>query len=229
MIWSWTAWLLAIIVSFAALEGYALARGKLTLSRYTWRASLAWGPLPFVLGLIVGGLSVHFWWHWCPEFGSTNGRINLPSFISSAYGAERRDLTLHDPILTPGAVADLTTQEICERRWGRDARNVTAAMKREVFRRYGLSGNSDAACTPDAHGRRCEVDHLISRELGGADVIANLWPQPYGGAPWNAVRKDRIENRLHKEVCAGRITLDEAQREIATDYRVPYRRYFGEP
>ena len=73
MAWSWTAWILTIIVSFALLEGYALARGKLTLSRYTWQASVAWGPLPFVLGAIVGGLAVHFFWHWCPELGSVNG------------------------------------------------------------------------------------------------------------------------------------------------------------
>ena len=102
-------------------------------------------------------------------------------------------------------------------------------MKRQVFQNYGLSGNNDPSCVPDASGRRCEIDHLISRELGGADDIKNLWPQPYGTHPWNAVLKDRVENRLHKEVCAGRISLKQAQREIAVDWRVPYRRYFGEP
>ena len=25
----------------------------------------------------------------------------------------------------------------------------------------------------------CEVDHRVSREVGGADTIENLWPQPY--------------------------------------------------
>jgi hypothetical protein len=50
------------------------------------------------------------------------------------------------------------------------------------------------------HGRRCEIDHLISRELGGADDVKNFWPQPYGTHAWNAVLKDRVENRLHKEV-----------------------------
>jgi hypothetical protein len=46
-------------------------------------------------------------------------------------------------------------------------------MKRKVFKAYGLTGNGDGACVPDGHGRRCEVDHLISRELGGADEIGN--------------------------------------------------------
>lgn len=63
----WTSWVVAILVSFAIFETLALKRpnGK-TLSRYTWEASKAWPPLPFILGLIVGGLAVHFWWPWCP-------------------------------------------------------------------------------------------------------------------------------------------------------------------
>jgi hypothetical protein len=152
----------------------------------------------------------------------------VPAALPAASPA-RRDLTLPDHELTPGVTVKLTVKQICAKKWGKDARAVTAAMKRQVFESYGLSGNDDESCTPDQHGRHCEVDHLISRELGGADDVKNLWPQPYGSQPWNAVRKDRVENRLHKEVCAGNITLEQAQKEIAEDYRVPYRRYFGEP
>ena len=142
--------------------------------------------------------------------------------------AHARDLTVPDPMLTPGAVTELTTKEICERKWGKDARNVTATMKREVFASYGLPGNKRTReCRGDAHGRIFEIDHLISRELGGADEVKNLWPQCYSG-PWNAVRKDRVENRLHREVCAGNIDLQQAQQEIAKDWRIPFRHYFGE-
>jgi hypothetical protein len=71
---------------------------------------------------------------------------------------------------------------ICAKSWGRDARHVMAKMERKVFERYGLTGNADKACKRDAHGRRCEIDHLVSRELGGADDVLNLWPQPYGSS-----------------------------------------------
>jgi hypothetical protein len=126
---------------------------------------------------------------------------------------------LPDPNLTPGLIrSGLSLQQICTNKWGQDARHVTDAMKRQIFLSYGLSGNDDRHCVPDAHGRRCEIDHLISRELGGADDVKNLWPQPYGTHLWNAVLKDRVENRLHKEVCAHRITLKKAQQEIATDW-----------
>jgi hypothetical protein len=138
-------------------------------------------------------------------------------------------LVLPDPTLTPGVATKLTKDEICAKKRGTIERRVSEAMRRQVFAEYGLTGNHDLACVPDKHGRHCEVDHLIPRELGGADDVKNLWPEPYGTHPWNAAVKDRVENRLRKEVCAGRITLEEARREITTDWRVPYRRYFGDP
>jgi hypothetical protein len=139
--------------------------------------------------------------------------------------------TLPDRRLTPGVVRhDLTLQKICSTKWGKDARHVTATMKRQAFASYGLSGNSDPRCVRDKKGRRCEIDHLISRELGGADEIKNLWPQPYGTQPWNAARKDRLENRLHQEVCIKKtITLAQARNGIGRDWTVLYRRYFGDP
>jgi hypothetical protein len=131
--------------------------------------------------------------------------------------------------LTPGEVrAGLSKQRICEIEWGRDERHVTEEMKREVFRLYGYTGYDDPRCVP-AGQRRCEIDHLISRELGGADEVINLWPQAYGTSPWNAVKKDRLENRLHKEMCAGRITLKAARAMLVNDWREAYKRYYGAP
>lgn len=63
---AWTVYLLAVIAAFAVMEGYALRTNRTTLSRYVWKASQAWPLLPFVVGVVVGGLAVHFWWHWCP-------------------------------------------------------------------------------------------------------------------------------------------------------------------
>lgn len=131
---------------------------------------------------------------------------------------------------TPGvARSGLTKTKICSTQWGKDERHVTDAMKQQVFAVYGYSGYSDPHCVPDAHGKTCEIDHLISRELGGADDVKNLWPEAYGTAPWNAHLKDKLENRLHKEMCAGHITLKKAQDMISHDWRVAYKHYYGEP
>ena len=37
--------------------------------------------------------------------------------------------------------------------------------------------------------------------------------------------KDKLENRLHELVCAGRLSLPEAQKAIATDWITAYRRF----
>jgi hypothetical protein len=61
---------------------------------------------------------------------------------------------LPDPALTPGvARTDLTLAQICSTKWGRDARAVTAAMKRQVFKEYVLTGNKDPpACRTSRAG-----------------------------------------------------------------------------
>lgn len=58
----WTAWLISVLGSFAALEGNALKRHEDTLSRFTWRTAKAWPPLGVVYGIVVGGLAVHLFW-----------------------------------------------------------------------------------------------------------------------------------------------------------------------
>jgi len=82
-----------------------------------------------------------------------------------------------------------------------------------------------------------EEDHLISLELGGHPRDPkNLWPEMWG-TPANpltsrgpfppdvvgAKSKDAVENALHKEVCAGTLTLKEAQDIISTDWFKYYR------
>lgn len=124
--------------------------------------------------------------------------------------------------------AGLSKAKICSIKWGKDERHVTAAMKKQAFALYGYTGNDDLRCVPSGK-RHCEIDHLVSRELGGADEVINLWPQAYGTSPWNAVLKDKLENRLHKEVCAGTITLKQARAMLVNDWRDAYKKYYLAP
>jgi hypothetical protein len=59
-----------------------------------------------------------------------------------------------------------------------------------------------------------ELDHLIPLEIGGANDLSNLWPEA-GKIP---NPKDKIENELRRDVCAGTISLAEAQADIAQDW-----------
>jgi hypothetical protein len=124
-----------------------------------------------------------------------------------------------DRALTPGAVNPAATLSvICVRGYTSQSgvRHVTAATKRKVFAEYGVDRTQ---------GGPYEVDHLISLELGGSNDIKNLWPQSYTSAPYNAHLKDALENRLHAMVCAGKLDLATAQREIAGNWIAAYQAY----
>jgi hypothetical protein len=58
---------------------------------------------------------------------------------------------------------------------------------------------------------------LISLELGGSNDISNLWPEAADPTP-GFHQKDQVENYLHKQVCEGKLSLKQAQQEIATDW-----------
>ena len=61
-----------------------------------------------------------------------------------------------------------------------------------------------------------ELGHRIPLTLGGAPSDSrNLELQPWD----EAAEKDHIEVCLARAVCAGKISLDEAQRRIWTDWR----------
>jgi len=121
-----------------------------------------------------------------------------------------------NPALTPGAVfADVTAAQVCAPGYSKGVRDVSSAEKAEVYRRYGIRD------TPGAH----EVDHFVPLELGGSNELQNLWPEPY--TPPGAHEKDRVEDYLHREVCAGRMSLAEAQQRIRSDWYAVYQQIPG--
>src|SRR5579859_1206056 len=120
-------------------------------------------------------------------------------------------VAMPDPKLTPGVVkAGVTKEIVCKVGYTQDARHVTTATKRLVFQRYGIEWTKE-------NRKLYEVDHLISLELGGDNVVENLWPEPWEPKP-GARQKDVVETTLHRRVCKGELTLEEAQAKIRTDW-----------
>jgi hypothetical protein len=129
-----------------------------------------------------------------------------------------------DAARTPGATNPEITQDnvretICNPRWStksiRPPSSYTNRLKVEQIREYGYS---------DSTLKDYEEDHFIPLELGGNPADPrNLWPEPFDTSilDGGAHNKDKVENYLHAEVCAGSLTLEQAQREITEDwYRV---------
>lgn len=128
-------------------------------------------------------------------------------------------LLLPNKTLTPGKIDPLATKEIiCKVGFSTKARLIGQTNKLKVFQLYNIDWKKD----------KYEVDHLVALELGGANEISNLWPQSYTTQPWNAHKKDRLENKLHKMVCSGEIELAEAQKTIIDDWVSAYTKYVKE-
>ena len=135
-----------------------------------------------------------------------------------------------DPVLTPGSLNPAVTQAnigstICQSGWTATIRpptSYTNNLKALQIAQYRYADESLASY---------EEDHLISLELGGNPTDSrNLWPEPYnamlGSRKVGAHVKDSFETRLKNEVCAGTITLAEAQAEVGDhwvhyDFQIP--------
>lgn len=129
---------------------------------------------------------------------------------------------LPNPHDTPGATNPAVTPQtirstICRSGWTRTIRppaSYTSVLKRRQLR-------------PGQFVKAYEEDHLIPLSLGGHPTDPrNLWPQHWSH-PFGAHEKDRLEVRLKRDVCAGRLGLVEAQRMIATDWITAYEKYYG--
>lgn len=118
-----------------------------------------------------------------------------------------------DPQCTPGALNPAVTQAtiqqtMCVMGWTSTVRppeSVSEPEKRASMAAYGATGPLSAY----------EYDHFVPLQLGGAvNDPRNLWPEP--GASPNP--KDSVESDLRSEVCAGKMTLADAQRAIVSDW-----------
>jgi hypothetical protein len=119
--------------------------------------------------------------------------------VASVAGAD-----MPNPTLTPGVASGDVTQQnlgttLCVKGFASSVRNVSTATKHRVYAEYHIAR---------AQQRRYVIDHLIPLEVGGANDVANLWPEPKA----ESKVKDKLENLLHDDVCSGDLTLADAQR-----------------
>jgi hypothetical protein len=128
-----------------------------------------------------------------------------------------------DPRCTPGAInptlslATLRNPGFTTTHCLRD--NATSASQKEHT--YGWYATLHPA-NNSGQTQTCELDHLISLELGGADTLDNIWPQCGPPGVDRDARffhqKDIVENYLADMVRSGRIPLATAQHGVATDW-----------
>jgi len=130
--------------------------------------------------------------------------------------------------LTPGVSNPAVTQKnigstICVVGYTKTIRppaSYTTALKRkQLASGYNLNGDLSTA--------DYEEDHLVPLEIGGhPSAVGNLWPEPRSGI-FSAGLKDKLENKLHLFICAGKVTLAVAQAVFKTNWIAGYQKYIG--
>lgn len=158
-------------------------------------------------------------------------QITLALLLSPpVFAADANSRWLPDPDATPGAAnPDITQANIAKTicnagKWStksiRPPASYTTTLKKSQLA-DGVYARRFKDKTPSLY----EEDHLISIELGGHPRSEkNLWPQPWDGK-YGAHAKDKVENKLHRLVCDGTLSLHQAQRMIADDWILAYQRY----
>ena len=75
----WIVGTFLAILFFAVGESYAFKfpERQNTLSRAIYTIGSKWPLSIFIMGSFSGGLSVHFFWHWCPPGSISTGFLEL--------------------------------------------------------------------------------------------------------------------------------------------------------
>ncbi len=125
--------------------------------------------------------------------------------------------TLPDIACSPWAVLTTDTKIICKSGYTKTVRDVPLSERKKVFAEYNIAYSKN---------NNYEVDHIISLELWGSNDISNLFPESYLISN-GAKIKDEFENYLHKQVCIGKLSIQEAQKEISSNRAYYYQQYLG--
>jgi hypothetical protein len=134
----------------------------------------------------------------------------------------KNGLPLPDPTCSPGAINPTLTLAVLKTKGftTKCVRDQASSPheKQQTYAWYKIKKPANNS----GQTQTCELDHIISLELGGADTVDNLWPQC---GPSKAAlnkrffkQKDAVENFLNREVKAGRMKLADAQHGIAEDW-----------
>ena len=158
---------------------------------------------------------------------TASAHVVQPQPAAGSCHARGSGLTaLPDPKCTPGAINPAVTPAtlrttICKAGWTATVRPPVSITNKE-------KGASMHAYGDGSRTSSFEYDHLVPLELGGAvNDARNLWPEPdypvRSGFYLNP--KDRLERTLNRRVCAGTMSLTQAQRAIAFDWVSANARY----
>lgn len=156
--------------------------------------------------------------------------VHAPSGLHAP--AARTPSSLPDPSVTPGAFDPRVTQEnihetVCVPGWSAKVRppeSITELRKKKALRESGFADQKLADY---------EWDHDTPIEVGGepgdpndpgyTDYKLNEWLQPKRPADgWTNEMKNHLENTMHRKLCDGDVTLEQARRVFTDNWHDGY-------
>lgn len=169
-------------------------------------------PLPLLLSTLTPSVTIYN----SPSLTTIPNSITSPTLTIASNSSYHSSCIVQgsfpDRACTPGAIFNVTKDQICVSGYSSSVRAVSETEKSQVFTEYGITSHTSG---------QYEVDHFISLELGGSNDITNLWPEAANPVP-GFHEKDKVENYLHQQVCSGVLSLEQAQTLERTDWVTVY-------
>jgi hypothetical protein len=136
-------------------------------------------------------------------------------FCSPSIAADAKYLpedTKKPGVLNPNVTQANIGSTTCKSGWTKTIRppaSFTNHLKQQQLEYWGYRDKTMA---------HYEQDHRVPLEIGGHPKDQdNLWPEPWTGT-WNARVKDKLENRVKRDICAGQLTLAEGRAVFTGDW-----------
>lgn len=147
---------------------------------------------------------------------TTSTSVSPGVAIASAQVTVTGPVSRPDPVLTPGVVTTTNPNVVCQSPQHQRS-HVLELTRAAVYGSYKLR-------FPDtAHAY--SLDYLIPLNLGGSAVVKNIWPAANTGIGFH--QKQQLDEHVRAAVCAGRLSLADAQHRIATDWYALWLTYGG--
>jgi len=125
------------------------------------------------------------------------------------------DRSVYNAHVTQATIA----QTICQPGYTKAVRpptNFTNSVKQTLLKRAGY---------PESEVSKYKLDYVVPVALGGHPRKLENFELIRRDGPINTKRKNGIEQKLQCLVCAGELSLADAQREAATDWQAAFQRY----